>query len=180
MIFFSVGLPGSFAEWCDAILIELVRRMPGSVESVTANSPENLAASVIKARAANIVCSSRYPNNHLRRILADTGSRFLCVIDDPRVALAQSMAAAGKDLPTAIKEVASSCACVMQYSSLSGALRLSADHHAQTPIETIKAIGNHFGMTIADADLPCIIESVRALGLTSEQHPVDAWWDSLG
>jgi hypothetical protein len=32
MILFSIGLPGRFAEWCDAVISRLAQRALGSVE----------------------------------------------------------------------------------------------------------------------------------------------------
>jgi hypothetical protein len=58
MIFFSVGLPGRFAEWCDAVVSRLARHALGSVEVLGANTLEELALAMIRTDASRIFSSA--------------------------------------------------------------------------------------------------------------------------
>jgi hypothetical protein len=46
MIFFSVGLPGCFTEWCDAVIPRLAQCALGSIEVLGINTLEELALAI--------------------------------------------------------------------------------------------------------------------------------------
>jgi hypothetical protein len=57
MIFFSVGLPGSFAEWCDAVVSRLAQYALGSVEVVRLNTPSK-SSRLLRSGAARRISLS--------------------------------------------------------------------------------------------------------------------------
>jgi hypothetical protein len=59
MIFFSFGLPGSFADWCDAVTAQLAQCALGSAEIAALNTPEELTIAVIGTVKPHLIATSR-------------------------------------------------------------------------------------------------------------------------
>ena len=101
MIFFSIGLPGRLAEWCDAVLANLAGRRDGSVavttcppiakmfgyESITCVLDE-VTLSLIETNATHLIVGARQPDERLCAMLDATNARFVVALDDPRFAVA--------------------------------------------------------------------------------------------
>lgn len=180
MIFFSIGLPAPFAEWCDAALLELARRTLGTVEFLGGNSLEDVATSLINTGASHLVVGSRMPNAQVRKLLASSGARFALCLDDPRVAVVHLQRVLGWNTRESLKAVANSCAFVSQFLALPGALVLSSDKIAHQPISVVRSLGAHFGLSLSDDELEKIIESLRLAGRTPIDDKFDDAWTNLG
>ncbi len=87
MIFLSVGLPSCFTEWCDGITTRLVQQTLGSVETAGADTIEQFALAVIKARSPHLLVVSRQTVGRLWEALAQANKDIIVVLDDPRLAL---------------------------------------------------------------------------------------------
>src|SRR5215472_9922311 len=161
MIFFSVGLPGRFAEWCDAVVTRLARHALGSVEVVSLNTLEELALAMIRTGASHFVVCSRQPGGGVQSALTQAGKRFIAVLDEPRIALRDLALQPGYDLIAATRAVASSCAAMLGYSSLPGALVLTAGDEAQDPFSVASAIARHLELDISEAEIHRIICTLR-------------------
>jgi len=179
MIFFSVGLPGRFAEWCDAVVTRLARHALGSVEVVSLNTLEELALAMIRTGASHFVVCSRQPGGGVQSALTQAGKRFIAVLDEPRIALRDLALQPGYDLIAATRAVASSCAAMLGYSSLPGALVLTAGDQAQDPLSLASAIARHLELDISEPEIETIICALREGGVVPRRSADNAWWDSL-
>src|SRR5262249_14046603 len=179
MIVFSVGLPGRFAEWCDAVVSRLARHALGSVEVVSLNTLEELALAMIRTGASHFVVCSRQPGGGVQSALTQAGKRFIAVLDEPRIALRDLALQPGYDLIAATRAVASSCAAMLGYSSLPGALVLTAGDEAQDPLSLASAIARHLELDISEPEIETIICALREGGVVPRRSADNAWWDSL-
>src|SRR5689334_14463422 len=156
MIFFSIGLPGRFAEWCDAVVSRLARHAFGSVEVVSLNTLEELALAMIRTGASHFVVCSRQPGGGVQTALMQAGKRSIAVLDEPRIALRDLASQPGYDLVAATRAVASSCAAMLSYSALPGALVLTAEDEARDPLSIATAIARHLELDVSEAEIRTI------------------------
>jgi hypothetical protein len=179
MILFSVGLPGRFAEWCDAVVSRLARHALGSVEVLSLNTLEELALAMIRTGASHFVVCSRQPGGGVQTALTQAGKRFIAVLDEPRIALRDLALQPGFDLVAATRAVASSCAAMLGYSSLPGALVLTAGNEAQDPLAIATAIARHLELDVGEPEIESIICALREEGIVPGRSEDNGWWDSL-
>jgi hypothetical protein len=178
LLCFSIGLPGHFAEWCDAVIGRLARDR--AVEAVVCRWPpddamlaynpvppilDEVARLLIGTAAGSIVIGARQPDPALRRALSDTQARFVVALDNPRVAAADLLDKTGGDARAVTRAVANSCALLMQYSPLPGAMTLHAGAAHADPAGTVMAIAGHFGMEIDESEAWQIVQELAAEGL---------------
>jgi hypothetical protein len=177
VIFFSFGLPSAFTDWCETILVELVRQKFGAVEFVNANTLEDLGTSVVKTGASHLVCSVRLPSMRLCNLLSEAKTPCLFLCEEPRAAIAH-LSASGVDILAATRVVATSCASLTRCAGLPGVLRLDAGAQTKEPLETIRAIGRHFDLGANNADLQKTVDicSTRAV---AGPRAIEAWWKKL-
>jgi hypothetical protein len=177
MIFLSMGLPGHFAEWCDAVMARLAVRAGGEVVSRTfppieemfgydgiASTLDELGRLLIGNSARHLVIGARHPDETLRKALSERTARFVVVLDDPRNAAADILAETGADPKMVVRAVANSCPLVMQYYGLPGALTLHADRARGDPAAAVSAIAAHFGMAVEPDAVASIVSELAALG----------------
>ena len=139
MIFFSIGLPGPFAEWCDALLLRLVEHQFAHAQSAAFNSLEEFAQAAIKSRSLCLVACCRQPVGRLQNEIINSGVPFLIALSDPRAALRDLIDRSGLSLVDATRAAASSCTAMLGIAKSPNALVLkpgSLDH----PLVTAAAI----------------------------------------
>src|ERR1700746_178142 len=98
---------------------------------------------MIRTGASHFVVCSRQPGGGVQAALTQAGKRFIGVLDEPRIALRDLALQPGFDLVAAARTGASSCAPMLVYSSLPGALVLTASTEAQDPLSVASAIARH-------------------------------------
>ena len=179
MIFFSVGLPGRFAEWCDAVISRLAQRVLGSVEVLSLNTLEELALVMIRTDASHFVVCSRQPGGGVQTALTQAGKRFIAVLDEPRIALRDLALRPGYDLVGATRAVASSCAAMSGYSSFPEALMLTAGNERRHPVSIAEAIAQHLELDVSEPEIQGIICALREEGIVPGRSEDSAWWDNL-
>jgi len=179
MIFFCVGFPSRFAEWCDMVTARLVQRALGSVEVVSLNTLEELAITLIRTGAPHFVVCSRQPAGGVETALAQTNRRFIAVLDEPRAAIEDLIKRLSYDLVSATRVVASSCASLMDYTSMPGGLVLNVARDGRDPATTAAAISRHLELGVGEPDLTNIVEGLRHEGIVPVGNDDDAWWDRL-
>ncbi|HEX5318434.1 MAG TPA: hypothetical protein VFW46_04715 [Stellaceae bacterium] len=103
MILFSVGLPGRFAAWCDAA----VARLAGEAAIIGAETPDEVAAALIRSAEPNLVVAARCPTPALRTLLIDAEAPIFVAVDDPRQSLFH-LVAEGHDFRAATRVIANS------------------------------------------------------------------------
>src|SRR5713101_3257829 len=124
MIFFSIGLPSYFTEWCDNVTTRLVQQTLGPVEAVSADTIEQFALAVIKAGSPYLVVGSRQTVGSLWEALPQANKGIIVVLDDPRLALENLVVRHGFDFVEATRMVAKSCAAVVSCMLIPGTLIL--------------------------------------------------------
>src|SRR5436305_625527 len=113
MVFFSIGLPSRFAEWCDQLVLRLMQRQFGSAEAVPLNSLDELASAVVRSKATQLVVCCRQPVLRLQTEILQAQRPFLVALGDPRAALRNLIESAGYQFADATRAVASSCAAML-------------------------------------------------------------------
>jgi hypothetical protein len=176
MIFLSVGLPSCFTEWCDGITIRLVQQTLGPVETAGADTIEQFAFAVIKARSPHLVIVSRQTVGRLWEALAQANKDIIVVLDDPRLALENLVVRHGFDFLEATRMVAKGCAAVVSCMSIPGTLILRASTDGTNPGAIAEAIARHLRLSVSEADIENIFE-----GLDPRPWPQEGavWWDRL-
>ncbi len=177
MILFSVGLPGPFAEWCDAVAARLIETHFGSASLMNAESPEQVAADLIEARAEHLVVWARVPSEPLRALFA--GAPLLVSFDDPRRAVYELAAVRGADLCSATRDAAQSCAAAFVCASMPGTVLLHADRHGRDPAASVAAVAQACGLALDADETAALLAQVPFPGDAVGFVPAGPWWESL-
>jgi len=180
MLYFVIGLPGRFTEWCDAVTGEIVRRALGPTELLRADTLEEISLWMMRTGASRGVVASRQPGGRLRSALIEASRAFLVVVEDPRTALAEAVQRRPNDVAAAAQLVASSCAGITRYVSSPGALALFRDRDGSDPVSTARAIACHLALNISDEDIVELVNELAAAGTTFECSDGAAQWEGLG
>jgi hypothetical protein len=185
LIFFSLGLPGRLAEWCDAVLSRLagadgqavlitwppLTRMLGYDEITPVL--DQVAVSLIETGATHLVMGARQPDERLRAALAAVNARFVVALDDPRIAVADILGSTNSDLRAVARAVANSCPLVMRYASSPGAITIRRCQSDLDAVSAVAAIARHFELTLGDGEAQRIVEELAARGLCYAPRPPD-------
>jgi hypothetical protein len=160
MIFFSIGLPSRFAEWCDLIARLLVETVKGEADLISANTLDELGLAAIRSHSDHLVVASRQPAEDLRRSLIELQYPFIVALDAPYIALDNLIGGHGVDVIGATRATANSCAAMMEYAVTSGACLLYATEQSENPLSVAAAIAKCFGLGLNPKDLAQIVASV--------------------
>src|ERR1051325_4978877 len=179
MVFFSIGLPSRFAEWCDQLVLQLVERRFGSAEAVALNGLEELASAVVRTKAGNLVACCRQPVLRLQTEILQAQRPFLVALGDPRAALGNLIEGAGYSLAEATRAVASSCATMLTITKAPSALVLTPDRSLDA-YSAAAAIAELFQLPLNRAELTAVVDGLAdaVVGLTQEDGL--AWLEQLG
>jgi hypothetical protein len=178
VIFFSIGLPGRLADWCDGVLAHLAGRQNEGVAVVPCPSIEKMfgyegitavldqvALSLIGTSATHLVMGARQPDEPLRALLARMNARFVVALDDPRVAVADILASTKGEVRTVTRAVANSCPLVMRCASLPGAFTVRGSRTGSHAGAAVAAIARHFELLLDEAEAQRIVGELAARGL---------------
>jgi hypothetical protein len=176
--FFSVGLPGRFAEWCEGVVARLANSLGGPVvvkpwpsldEMLDYRSLgralDQVGMILIRDAPAQLVIGARQPDERLRAALGEMGIPFIVALDDPRVAVIDILAKMDVEPAAATRVVANSCPFVMRYKSMLGALTIHANGARADASGTVSAIAGHLRIPIAESQAAEIAQSVARAGL---------------
>jgi hypothetical protein len=178
MILFSIGMPSRFTEWCDALTGRLAECSFGSVECITLNTLEELAAAVLRTRASHLVACSRRPVVRVQTEIIECKLPFLVSVGDPRAALRNLSERVDYDVVEATRAVASSCAAMLALKKAPRALVVSGSGAAD-PIEVAAAIADHFELPTSRGEIATIVSELCAAGITPDPVEDGAWWNAL-
>jgi hypothetical protein len=171
MILFSLGIPGRFARWCDAVVARLAHHCVGSTEVVSLNTLEELALALIRTGAMHFVICSLQPTGALLNAIAQMNKKFIVALDDPRFAVEDILANDGIPDPIeATRIVARSCASITNSMKTSGALVLRASEAGRNLSATVEAIARHFELPITQEHVEDILNSMCFLPLALERE----------
>jgi hypothetical protein len=179
MIFFSIGLPGRLAEWCDAVIFRLAQRALGPVELVSLNTLDELALAMIRTGASHFVVCARQPGGGVQTALAQAGRRFIAVLDEPRAALRDLATRPGSDLIAATRAIASSCASMLNCAAMPAALVLNGVEHGDDLVATASMIARHLDLDVNGEEIETIVTLLRDEGVAPKPAGDEAWLDSL-
>lgn len=161
MIFFSVGLPGRFAEFCDTLMLRLAERSLGAIGYDAFSTLDDIACATIRAETAHLVAALRQPVVRLQTEIVQSGRPFLVALGDIYSAVDELARRPGYDRIAATREVASSCAAMLTLAAAPGALVLSNEGRGD-PAAMAAAIAGHFGFALDPGDIARIAESARS------------------
>src|SRR6266705_2219470 len=153
MMMFCVSLPGSFGDWCDAVIWRLAQTVLGPVVSTAASTAEELASELIRTEGQHFYVGSRQPSRWLREKLMATNKNFVVAMDDPRSAASDLVIRHQLEPAEASRRVASSCALISRYIALPGALVVSSERDWPNAAATVAALAHHLGLPVGTADI---------------------------
>jgi hypothetical protein len=170
VVFFSIGLQGRFARWCDAVVARLAGHLDGTVTvkswpSLTqmlgydpiSSVLQEVALTLIGTNAEHLVIGVRQPDERLCATLAETSTRFVLALDDPRVSFADILSETGAEPRLVTRAIANSCPLMMRYASLPGTLAMTADRTAADSSGAVLELASHFGITVDTAEVQTIV-----------------------
>jgi hypothetical protein len=177
LILLSVGLPGRFTRFCEAVMARLAGCAGGTVVASTWPSLaemfsyeplpptlDELARVLISGSSSHVVIGVRQPDARLRSALSEGNTRFVLAFDDPCTAAAEIIAEEAAAPRVAVRTVANCCPLVMQFEGLPGALTLRADQAGAEPAAAVAAIAQHLGLSTEPGQIAAIVEETGLLG----------------
>ncbi|HEV2098578.1 MAG TPA: hypothetical protein VGR45_06575, partial [Stellaceae bacterium] len=179
MIFLTIGLPSRFSEWCDGILCGLLQAIGEPFDLASGDTLEEIALASIKSPAPRLVVGVRHPGDELRAALSRAGSRFVVALDDPHAAFRNLVMRHGLERNAAVRAAAGSCAAVVGYMTMPGALVLRADASADNPIGAASAIADWLDLAVSPADIAALVEMRPYPTELPAQNGSDSWWDGV-
>jgi hypothetical protein len=179
MLFLVAGLPGRFAEWCDAVTAGLVETILGPTQIVRANTLDEISQGLLRAGPPHAVLASRQPGGRVRTALIGARRRFIVALDDPRIALRQVIVENRITIAHAIRAVAGSCAGVAAYVSALGALVLDAEAANRNAEAAAAAIAEHFQLDVSKTSIAEIVCQLADRGITANRDDALEWWLNL-
>ena len=179
MLFLVAGLPGRFAEWCDAVTAGLVETILGPTQILRANTLDEISRGLLRAGPPHAVLASRQLGGRVRTALIAARRRFIVALDDPRVALKQVVAENRITIADGIRAVAGSCAGITAYISASGALVLDAEAANGNSEAAAAAIAEHFQLDVGKTTVAEIVCQLANRGITAKRDDGLEWWLNL-
>src|SRR6266566_1586143 len=187
VIFFYVGLPGRFAEWCDGVIARLAQTLGGTVAINTWPALDEMLATrtgrtvldqsaltLIRDPPVHLVIGARQPEERLRTALIETQTRFVVALDDPQVAVADILAETDMGMALATRAVANSCSSLMRYIAAPGASTIDAKRARADASGTVLAIARHLDISIGMEEAATIVDELEAAGV-SLSRPDEIW-----
>ncbi len=178
MIFFSLGLPGRLAEWCDAVIARLACGLAGEVAVATwpplttmlgydgiVPVLDQVALSLIETSAAHLAMGTRQPDEHLRAALVAMNIPFVVALDDPRFAVADILGSTNGDLRAVTRAIANSCPLVMRCASSPGAITIWGNREGIDATATVTAIARHFDFPLGEGEAQHVVEELATRGI---------------
>src|SRR4051812_22128652 len=115
MVLFSIGLPGRFGDWCEAVIARIAKRALGTVTTVRPNKPEDLTTALLNEDGGHLFVSARQPGAWLRRLLLATSKPVVVALDDPRKTASEIMRRHSLGLAPTVRQVGSGCAALIAW-----------------------------------------------------------------
>jgi len=179
MILVSIGLPSRFAEWCDDIVCALAQAAGGPLDLASGNTLEEIALAAIRSPTPRLVIGARQPTDELRTALVQVDNRFVVALDDPHAAFRNLVTRHGLEWTAAVRAAAGSCAAILSYTAMPGALVLRADQEGNDPGGAAAAIAHWLDLAVSPADIAMLVEGQPCPSMLSAQDRTDGWWDTI-
>ncbi|MGH7098246.1 MAG: hypothetical protein ACREE4_11385 [Stellaceae bacterium] len=179
MVFFCIGMPSRFDEWCRAVTARLVERALGPVAETYADTPEQFLSAVLTAEKPYLVAGSSQIVGQLWIALAEANKPFILVLDHPHHAIEHFVVRHGAEFLEATRTVAKSCASVVSCAALPGALVLDAERDSVDLPAAAAAIARHFGLAVDETGIADAVTALGDFDLRSDPQEHRAWWQGL-
>lgn len=179
MIFFSIGLPSRFAEWCDHSAYRLLERALGPVRVTNANTLDELALALVVSPEQHLLVIARHPTTALMEAVAKSGRGLLITLDDPRAALQNVVARHGVELTAAIRATASSCAAILGHTVLPQAIVLRCSQAEGDPVATVGSIADCLGLDVEPGEIAACAADLALWGVADAEATIEYWWDAF-
>ena len=179
MILLALGLPGSFAQWGEAVLLRLVTEAGGDGVAMSwppardmlgyeglSSTLDEVGRVLIGDSARHLVIGAHQPDGRLCQALAAQAVPFVVLLDDPRNAVADFIAETAAAPKLAVRAIANSCPLVLRCRDLPGALVVHADRARGDLAGAASAIAAHFGLAI---------EPERIASVVTDLAPLTSW-----
>jgi hypothetical protein len=160
MILLSMGIPGDFAHWCDAVATEMIQRMDSTVRTFEANRLEAIPNSVMKSDAVRAIVQTSKPSGDLRAWLASADIPCLIAMDDPRKSVGYVMDKHQMELAPAIRKVCESCAALSELAGLKTAVTLRSDGAQEQRLKAILGLIRRVCPGVTAAELLQVCEQI--------------------
>jgi cytochrome c5 len=179
MFLFVLGVPGGFAEWCEAVVARLAERALSPIERLRADTLEELALAAIRSGATRAVVASHRPGGALREALAEAGEHIVVALDDPGTALAELVLHRGVALAAATRALASSCGALIGLRAAPNACVLWRNRDWPDGAATAAAIARHLGIAVEDAAIAAVASELAGAVAAPSMTDLAAWWSRL-
>jgi hypothetical protein len=183
VILLTLGLPGRFAQWCDAVVARLAGEAGGEVTctawpplgdmlgyETVAPALRGLARHLIATNSAHVVFGLRYPDQRLREALTEKATRFVVALDDPCEAAADIFEETGAEAKAVVRAVANSCPLILQFGGLPGALVVRAEDARAEPAAAVSTIAAHLGIGIAPRRAAMLLAELEEAGISPSRR----------
>jgi hypothetical protein len=177
-MFFSIGLPSGFTQWCDVVIGRLVQDAIGPVAMINVNSLDELARAAIRMDATQAVVFSRHPTRSLLAAIVEAQRNFIVAVEEPRLVLFD-LSGQGVEFLDATRYLAKSCASMVSVAAAPGALVLRPDRDGADPMAMAEAIAKHLQLDIASDRIGEVVGSVGPFEASGRRSAAAGWWDSL-
>lgn len=177
-MFFLIGPPTCFTEWCGSIVARLAGQASGAITTIHADTLEDLSLGVIKSGATQAIVAARHPGGQVERALSKAGQPFVVVLDDTLTGLF-ALLGRGMAIAAAARLVAGSCAALPTFAALPGALVLRADRDGVDPERTAAALARHLEFGLGAADIAKIMRAVGPPPPLETVAEAAARWEAL-
>ncbi len=177
MLFYVIGVPGRFAEWCETATARLVRHAYGAAELIRADTLEEVTRCLLRSGASHGVVAAHQPGGRIRRALVEAARPFIVVRGDPWTSLSHLIARRGVTLPAGTRQVASSCASIFGFCTTARALAVEGDDGDL--LATARTIADHLQFEIADVEIAELVREIGLGGAGSGPGISATWRDNL-
>jgi hypothetical protein len=179
MIFLSAGPPSRFAEWCEVLLISLVRGASSRTAVFHGNSLEDIGREVLRRPEEHAVVIVRQAQTGLSRLLAAEALPFVLALETPEPCVASLMQDHGLSFLDAVRAVSNAYTSALSLMAARGALVLRSDSAAD-PAGVAQRVAAHFRMNLSPdaiamaAQAPEVAERTRLLRQELQLPPYES------
>jgi len=161
MIFFVVGLPDYFTNWCERFVAVLAAGSGAPAEILHANLPREICRQMLEhgAVGSKIVLSINQPGGRLRAALAESQRPYLVILDNPINALCELICDKGQRFDAALRLAASSAAATVGCTFDRHAMVLRNRPRDDDVHGLCTAIAHHMEMPCTEAMLEWAVEA---------------------
>lgn len=179
MIYFSLGLPGPFSEWCDTLLARMTAAsgrvaafmLYPSTDEEEMDILDRAGLEMVHGNVGHLVIGARQFDDKLKAVLAETGAPFILAMDDPR-AYATALVAQGHDWASATRHVANLCPMLMEFAELEGAYLIPLEYATSDPLAWAFTTCSRLGITLDLDQVRDILAQMKAEGLVPTGAPI--------